>query len=83
VDRRRLLQGTAAWLVARPLTAAAPGVTVLLRTSLGDVEIEVDPARAPVTAANFLRYVEGGYYDGGRFHRTVRLDSSSPRSAAS
>ena len=75
VDRRRLLQGTAAWLVARPLTAAASGVTVVLRTSLGDVEIEVDAARAPVTAANFLRYVDGGYYDGGRFHRTVRLDN--------
>ena len=58
-----------------PAPAAASGVTVVLRTSLGDVEIEVDAARAPVTAANFLRYVDGGYYDGGRFHRTVRLDN--------
>ena len=75
MDRRTLLQGTAAWLVARPLAAAASGVTVVLRTSLGDVEIEVDAARALVTAANFLRYVDGSYYDGGRFHRTVRLDN--------
>jgi peptidyl-prolyl cis-trans isomerase A (cyclophilin A) len=75
VDRRTLLQSTAAWLVARPLSAAAASVTVVLRTSLGDIEIEVDEARAPVTAANFLRYVDGGYYDGGRFHRTVRLDN--------
>ena len=75
MDRRSLLQVAAAWLVARPLAAAAPAVTVVLRTSLGDVEIEVDTARAPVTAANFLRYVDGGYYDGGRFHRTVRLDN--------
>jgi peptidyl-prolyl cis-trans isomerase A (cyclophilin A) len=75
VDRRRLLQGTVAWLVARPLPAAVSGVTVVLRTSLGDVEIEVDEARAPATAANFLRYVDGGHYEGGRFHRTVRLDN--------
>ena len=46
MDRRTLLQWTAAWLVARPLAAAASGVTVVLRTSLGDVEIEVDAARA-------------------------------------
>lgn len=44
---------------------------VLLRTERGDIEIEVDSARAPVTAANFLRYVDGGFYDGGRWHRTV------------
>ncbi|HEY7516095.1 MAG TPA: peptidylprolyl isomerase [Vicinamibacteria bacterium] len=36
--------------------------------------IEVDD-RAPKTAANFLRYVDDGRYDGGRFHRTVRLDN--------
>ena len=75
MDRRTLLQATAAWLVARPLTAAASGVTVVLRTTLGDIEIEVDEARAPATAANFLRYVDGGHYEGGRFHRTVRLDN--------
>ena len=74
MERRTLLQSAAAWLVARPLPAAS-GVTVVLRTSLGDIEIEVDEARAPATAANFLRYVDGGYYDGGRFHRTVRLDN--------
>jgi len=75
VDRRSLLQAAAAWILARPLHAAAPGATVVLRTGLGDVEILVDEARAPVTAANFLRYVDGGYYDRGRFHRTVRLDN--------
>jgi peptidyl-prolyl cis-trans isomerase A (cyclophilin A) len=32
----------------------------------------VDAARAPITAANFLRYVDAGFYNGGRFHRTVR-----------
>jgi hypothetical protein len=74
VDRRSLLVSATAWIVARPV-AAAPVATVVLRTGLGDLEIEVDEGHAPVTAANFLRYVDGGHYDGGRFHRTVRLDN--------
>ena len=58
-----------------PARGRRAAVTVVLRTGLGDLEIEVDEAHAPVTAANFLRYVDGGHYDGGRFHRTVRLDN--------
>jgi peptidyl-prolyl cis-trans isomerase A (cyclophilin A) len=54
-----------------PATVASP-VRVRLETALGAIEVEIDAARAPVTAANFLRYVESGYYTGGRFHRTVR-----------
>jgi peptidyl-prolyl cis-trans isomerase A (cyclophilin A) len=50
-------------------------VTVVLRTTMGDITLQVDADHAPKTAANFLRYVDGGYYDGGRFHRTVRLDN--------
>jgi peptidyl-prolyl cis-trans isomerase A (cyclophilin A) len=45
-----------------------------LETALGRIDIAVDP-RAPQTSGNFLRYVSGGYYDGGRFHRTVRADN--------
>ena len=55
-----------------PPAGAGSPVHVRLETALGRIEIEVDAARAPVTAANFLRYVERGDYDGGRFHRTVR-----------
>lgn len=55
----------------RPPTPAR----VTLQTSLGAIELEVDLARAPATAANFLRYVEAGHYDGGRFHRTVKPDN--------
>jgi peptidyl-prolyl cis-trans isomerase A (cyclophilin A) len=55
--------------------AARESARVLLETDLGAIEIEVDLARAPVTAANFLRYVAGGFYDGGGFHRTVRRDN--------
>ena len=53
-------------------TATPTAPHVVLETALGEIELEVDVARAPVTAANFLRYVEAGRYDGGRFHRTVR-----------
>ena len=60
-----LLGWAAAWA-----TGPAP-VHVLLHTELGDIEVEVDAARAPITAANFLRYVDSGFYNGGRFHRTV------------
>jgi peptidyl-prolyl cis-trans isomerase A (cyclophilin A) len=48
-----------------------PNARVVLETPLGEIELLVDLARAPVTARNFLRYVEDGCYDGGRFHRTV------------
>lgn len=54
--------------------AAAP-VRVVMTTERGELELEVDAARAPATAANFLRYVREGRYDGGRFHRTVRADN--------
>jgi peptidyl-prolyl cis-trans isomerase A (cyclophilin A) len=53
---------------------------VLLRTAWGDITIEVDAARAPLTAANFLRYVDAGLYDGTVFHRTVT--KASPRNQA-
>ena len=57
------------------LGLGAGSVTVRIETELGDIDLEVDVARAPSTGANFLRYVDAGRYDGGRFHRTVRLDN--------
>src|SRR5687767_766972 len=54
-------------------TPAEKTVRVLVRTDAGDIELEVDAAHAPLTAANFLRYVDAGHYDGGLFHRTVTL----------
>lgn len=53
---------------------AAP-VRVLIETELGAIEVELELAHAPVTCANFLKYVDGGFYDDGQFHRTVRLDN--------
>jgi len=50
-------------------------VGVLMETELGEIRLAVDVDRAPVTSANFLRYVDEGFYDGGQFHRTVRRDN--------
>jgi peptidyl-prolyl cis-trans isomerase A (cyclophilin A) len=61
-------------LVAASL-GAQQTVSVLIETELGEIEVEVDAARAPETAKNFLRYVDEKHYDGGQFHRTVTLDN--------
>src|ERR1043166_5715298 len=44
---------------------------VVIETTSGSITVEIDSVRAPLTAANFLRYVDSGAYTGGRFHRTV------------
>lgn len=61
------------WLAAFALPLIAQPAQVLLETELGAITLEVDTARAPGTAANFLKYVDGGFYDGGVFHRTVTM----------
>ena len=50
-------------------------IRVLIETDVGAIEVELDARRAPATVANFLRYVDAGRYDGGSFHRAVRLDN--------
>lgn len=60
------------------LCAAAVGSTALaadpqvdVRTSLGLIRIELYPAAAPKTVANFLQYVRDGHYNGTIFHRVI------------
>jgi len=50
-------------------------VIVHIETELGMVTAEIDTVRAPITATNFLRYVDMGLYSGGTFYRAVRLDN--------
>ena len=50
-------------------------IYVTIETALGNITLAIDAVHAPITAANFLRYVDGGFYDGGRFHRTVTMDN--------
>ena len=44
---------------------------VLLATSLGEIKIELDREKAPITVKNFIDYVKAGYYDGTVFHRVI------------
>ncbi len=50
--------------------AAQPQVT--MKTSMGDVVFELDPAKAPITVDNFLQYVESGFYVNKIFHRVMK-----------
>jgi peptidyl-prolyl cis-trans isomerase A (cyclophilin A) len=59
---------------ARQTPPAAP--LVIFETEKGTIEIEVDPVHAPVTSANFLKYVDGGFYAGGDVNRSVRPDNT-------
>lgn len=45
---------------------------VLLETSMGNIKVELDPGKAPVSVQNFLAYVKEGHYDGLIFHRVIR-----------
>ena len=58
-----------------PVSGQAKPTRVLVQTELGNIVIEVDAAKAPGTTANFLKYVEAGHYNGGTFHRTVKMDN--------
>lgn len=53
------------------LAPAQQAPSVRVTTSLGSFTIELDPARAPLTVASFLRYVDDSFYDGTLFHRVV------------
>ncbi len=46
---------------------------MLIQTALGDIEVELEAQRAPVTVKNFLHYVHEGFYADGAFFRTVTL----------
>jgi peptidyl-prolyl cis-trans isomerase A (cyclophilin A) len=53
-------------------------IAVTIETAPGAIVLAIDTAHAPITAANFLKYVDGGFYDGGRFHRATRPDNYTP-----
>ena len=48
-----------------------PNPTVVLETNHGAIEIELFEDKAPITAGNFRKLVEQGYYNGTRFHRVI------------
>ena len=52
-------------------TAPADAPRVKFVTSMGDITVALDPAKAPITVENFLAYVKSGHYNGTVFHRVM------------
>jgi peptidyl-prolyl cis-trans isomerase A (cyclophilin A) len=71
-----LALGSAALIANAPAFAqaspAAAHPQVLLKTSDGDIKVELYPEQAPKTVANFLAYVKSGQYSGTIFHRVIK-----------
>ncbi len=72
-----------AWMVSGLLVLclscvhlSAKPVLVNFETELGTITVEVDIVHAPITGTNFLRYVDGNFYDGGIINRAVRPDNT-------
>ena len=79
LGRRGFVVG-AGLLMSGPLAAlAAPAKPrVMINTTHGSILVELEAQRAPITSANFLRYVDSQAYDGGAFYRAVR-EPGAPR----
>lgn len=56
-------------------SSAAENPQVLMKTELGDMVLEIYMEKAPVTAANFLKYVDEGRWEGAHFYRVVTMDN--------
>jgi peptidyl-prolyl cis-trans isomerase A (cyclophilin A) len=66
-----LLALMVATLYGMPDDAAAANPQVLVKTSMGEITIELYPDKAPKTVDNFLKYVAAGHYSGTIFHRVI------------
>ena len=84
---RRFALAAAALLVTSPVFAQSePEVQsreyatqlVLIETTMGDITVSIETERAPVAAANFLRYVDEDRFDGTHFYRAMHLDWGEP-----
>jgi cyclophilin family peptidyl-prolyl cis-trans isomerase len=72
-SRRHVMTMIAAFSLsgAMQLVQAADAPHVVLKTNLGDIELELNPEKAPKTVENFLQYVKSGQYSGTIFHRVI------------
>ena len=68
-----IIRGVALSTLSLLLMNALPALAqkVRLATSVGDIVIELDAAKAPKSVENFLAYVKAGHYDGTVFHRVI------------
>lgn len=72
IGRRSLVGGAGLWLAAPAVSLAGPKPRVAITTGKGVITVELEAGKAPITTANFLRYVTGGKYDGATFSRAAR-----------
>jgi peptidyl-prolyl cis-trans isomerase A (cyclophilin A) len=56
---------------SKPGGGTAATVKVQMRTSMGEIQLELDAAKAPLTVRNFVEYARAGHYDGTIFHRVI------------
>jgi len=70
---RMVLVITVSLFLTLPLTAQnnKHNPKVVLNTNMGEIELELYPAKAPVSVKNFLSYVKSGFYNGTIFHRVI------------
>ena len=62
-----------------PVEAHEPETTlVVIETTMGDITVALETERAPITAANFLRYADEDRFDGTIFYRAMHLDWGEP-----
>jgi peptidyl-prolyl cis-trans isomerase A (cyclophilin A) len=59
------------------MAAVEQNAVVVFETEKGAIEVEVDTVHAPASVANFLKYVDGGFYAGGSVNRAVRPDNTT------
>ncbi|MBT3228248.1 MAG: peptidylprolyl isomerase [Candidatus Marinimicrobia bacterium] len=57
------------------MSTRSPQPRVVMQTELGDIVLEIDLENAPITASNFLRYVDEKRFVGSTFYRVVRMDN--------
>lgn len=73
LPRRSLIAGVGLAIAAPATVLAAPGKPrVAIKTSRGTIIVELEVGKAPLTANNFLRYVDAKSYDNGSFFRAAR-----------
>ena len=62
---------TLALLAALQAKASAANPVVVIETSMGNIKVELNEEKAPITVKNFVSYVDDKFYDGTIFHRVI------------